>query len=366
MTLDDGLQADYVRGRIGGALAELPAPPAPVAVVIRKGKVMRARRRVVVVAAVALAAVAAAIVPGIVHQLSRPQPAVKPPRITVTALGKRAVNNVIAAGTINGKRWQVQLTKKRGNDVGCWSQLGSDWAPSSNCIETVGWELKHWHTYGGPAAIWTYSPAIFGPVEPDVARVTMRLTDGVVLNIRPVEAFGRRWIGIVLPGALAPAKVVAYSRHAEIAHSVPYVGPYIGESRDIEFLSWLPPGDDGPVRMTKTISGGGTTWVLHTGPWGNVLVGPGMVAPLSLGEHPNGALAGGGGLPRTVPMAFSWPAAYMKLVMSDGSTRTVRLVRGAGLAFAIIRAPSNPRIVRWDVYGPGGRRLTGGTGAPGR
>src|SRR5215467_6549182 len=169
MTLDDGRQADYVRGRLGAALAELPAPPAPVAVVIRKGKVMRARRRVVVVATVALAAVAAAIVPGIVHQLSRPQPAVKPPRITVTALGQRAVNNVIAAGTINGMRWQIQLTKKRGgNYIGCRSQRGSDWDPSSNCIETVGWELKHWQSYRGPAAIWTNSPTIFGPVEPDV------------------------------------------------------------------------------------------------------------------------------------------------------------------------------------------------------
>jgi len=327
---------------------------------------MRARRRVVVVAAVALAAVAAAIVPGIVHQLSRPQPAAKPPRITVTALGQRAVNNVIAAGAINGKRWQIQLTKKRGSGMTCWSPRGSVWAPNSYCVGSVASDLRHWRTLGEPAAIWTFgSPAIFGPVEPDVVRVTMRLTDGVVLNLRPVEAFGRRWIGIVLPGALASAKVVAYSKHAELAHSVPYVGPYIGGSRDIEFLSWLPPGDDGPSRMTKTVRGGGTTWVLHTGPWGNVLVGPGTIRPFSLGDHPSGALSGGGGLPRTVPMAFSWPASYMKLAMSDGSTRTVRLVQGAGLAFAIIRAPRNPRILRWDVYGPGGRRLTGGTGAPG-
>ncbi len=105
--------------------------------------------------------------------------------------------------------------------------------------------------------------------------------------------------------------------------------------------------------------------VLHTGPWGNVLNFDDGNFSFSLSDHPSGALEGGGGLPRTVPMAFSWPAAYMKLVMSDGSTRRVQLVQGAGLAFAIIRAPRTPHIVRWDVYGSDGRRLTGGVGSPG-
>jgi hypothetical protein len=74
---------------------------------------------------------------------------------------------------------------------------------------------------------------------------------------------------------------------------------------------------------------------------------------------------GVGGLPRTVPMAFPWPARTMTLTMSDGTKRHVRLVQGAGLAFALVRAPRRPSIDEWNVYDGHGRRLSGGQGAPG-
>ena len=64
-------------------------------------------------------------------------------------------------------------------------------------------------------------------------------------------------------------------------------------------------------------------------------------------------------------MAFPWPARYMTLDMSDGTERHVRLVQGAGLAFAIVRAPRNPGINEWSVYDGRGRKLSGGNGAPG-
>lgn len=324
---------------------------------------MRAGRRVLVAAGVALVVAAAVVTPAVVHEVTRPVPPAKPPKITVTQLGPRAANGVIAAGTVNGKRWQVRLTKKKNRT--CWSRRHRGWAPNSDCVEPVGYSLKHWYGYAAPGWIWTFWPAIFGPVKPDVARVTMRLSDGVVLNLRPVEAYGRHWIGIVLPRRLAPVKVVAYSRDAEIAHSVPFVGGNFGGSPDIEFLSWLPPGDDGPRRMTKVVRGGGLTFVLHAGPWGNVLVSESQRWSFPLGDHLSGALEGGGGLPRTVPMAFPWPAAYMKLVMSDGSTRRVPLVPVAGLGFAVIRAASKPSILRWGVFDRRGRRLSGGVGPPG-
>ena len=64
-------------------------------------------------------------------------------------------------------------------------------------------------------------------------------------------------------------------------------------------------------------------------------------------------------------MAFPWPAEYMTLAMSDGTTRRVRLVQGAGLAFAIIRAGRRPSIYEWSVYDGRGRRLLCGYGSPG-
>jgi len=192
----------------------------------------------------------------------------------------------------------------------------------------------------------------------------MRLSDDAILNLYPVEAYGHWWIGVVLPEGLWPVKAVAFSRHAEIVHSVPFVSGFPG-SRQVFFLTWLPPGDDGPSRMTKLIRGGGTSLVLHTGPWGNCLVGHGSMWVFSLDDYPNGALEGGGGLPRTVPMAFPWPARYVILVMSDGTLRRVQLVRRAGLGFAIVRAPRKPSVVSWGAYDAGGHRLSGGAGAPG-
>ena len=229
----------------------------------------------------------------------------------------------------SGRRQRDRLTQAEGAD--CWSWPGSGMAANSDCVEGVSYPLKHMKSYAGPVTIWDNGgPAFFGPVRRDVARVSMRLSDGAVLNLYPVEAYGHRWIGIVLPEGLWPVKAVAFSRHTEIVHSVPFVGGS-ADDRKVAFLTWLPPGDDGPRRMTKLIRGGGISLVLHTGPWGNCLVGDGMIKTFPVDYVPRGALAGGGGLPRTVPMAFPWPAKYASLEMSDGTVRRVSIVQGAGV-----------------------------------
>ena len=105
--------------------------------------------------------------------------------------------------------------------------------------------------------------------------------------------------------------------------------------------------------------------MLHAGPWGNCLVDDYEGWSIPLDDHPNGALEGGGGLPRTIAMAFPWPARYMTLNMSNGKTRRIRLVQGAGLAFALVRVPRRPGIDVWSVYDDRGRRLSGGHGALG-
>lgn len=279
--------------------------------------------------------------------------------MTVATLGARARRGVIAAGTINGKAWRVTLTKKHSSYGPC-SVPPRGWY--ADCTEQVAGLLKRWPASPDPAAIWDSGPVFYGPVQADVDRVSLRLSDRAVLILRPVEVFGHRWIGVVLPAGLAPEKAVVYSREKELAHAVPFHDTSL---REYEFLTWLPAGDEGPNRMTKVIRGGGRTLVLHTGPWGNCLVGDDEDWSFSLDDHPNGAIEGSGGLPRTVAMAFPWPARYMTLDMSDGTKRRVRLVQGAGLAFAIIRAPRSPRIDEWSVYDGRGRRLSGGRSAPG-
>jgi hypothetical protein len=64
-------------------------------------------------------------------------------------------------------------------------------------------------------------------------------------------------------------------------------------------------------------------------------------------------------------MAFPSLARYLSLVLANGATRRVPLVRGAGLGFAIVLIPARPAVLRWSVYSADGQRLSGGQGPPG-
>ena len=320
---------------------------------------MRVRWLVSVAAGLAVLAGAGTIVAVTIQGGNGPAHHWKAPTITVSQLGARSTDGVIASGTINGQAWRLRLTRKS-SQYGPCSQPSSDWF--ADCTMQIGGRLSHRLDFRGPAAIWDQDPVFYGPVRANVDRVSLRLSDGFVLILHPVKALGHKWIGVVLPPGLGPVKAVAYSRGAELAHAVAF---HDMKFRDYEFLSWLSPGNDGPSRMTKVIRGGGRTLILHTGPWGNCLVDDYGGWSFSLDDHPNGALEGEAALPRTVAMAFPWPARYMTLVMSNGTTRRIRLVQGAGLAFALVRAPRRPTINEWNVYDVRGRRLSGGHGAPG-
>lgn len=283
----------------------------------------------------------------------------RPPRLTVARLSARAAGGVVARGATNGRPWRIRLTLAA--QQSCSPQPG--WA--MDCVETVGDAVRQWDE-PKPVAIWTFDPVLFGPVGPEVTRVDMRLSDRVVIRLHPVEAFGHRWIGIMLPSALTPVEAVAYSGRRELAHAVPYVGPAPDSSQKIAFLSWLPPGDDGPPRLTKTVRGGGWSLVLRSGPWGNWLDDDNVGWDFPLGFRPSEpVLESGAGLPQTVPMAFPSPARYLVLTLSNGTRSRIRLVAGAGLGFAIVRLTAKPAVLRWDVYDSAGKRLSGGQGPPG-
>src|SRR6266704_1756264 len=60
---------------------------------------------------------------------------------------------------------------------------------------------------------------------------------------------------------------------------------------DIEFPTWLPPDEGGPPRGLDSCPA--------YRPVGNVLVGESQGWSFSLNDHPDGAIEGSGGLPRT-------------------------------------------------------------------
>jgi hypothetical protein len=287
----------------------------------------------------------------------------KPPDLVVARLGPTASDGVIAKGTINGKPWQITLTLAP--ERSCDPQPG--WA--AHCLETVGDAVRHWlwQSWGpvDPVHIWTFIPALYGPVRSNVTRVSMRMSDGVVLELHPVEVFGHRWMGLVLPASVTPLEAIVYDGRKEIGHAVPYVGPGPGDTQLVDFTGWLPPGVKGPPERRQVLRGGGMRLVLHSGPWGNYLFNRGAGWDFPLGYRVDGALQGGGELPAPVPMGFPSPARYIELVYSNGTRRRVPLVLGVGMGFAIVRVTARPAVLRWDVYDVAGHRLTGGQGPPG-
>jgi len=161
---------------------------------------------------------------------------------------------VIGRDTIIGKGWQIQLMP--GKSWGGVSQC----APADHLAVDCQLGYTHWWErrlpdQAEPAFLNGSAPTLVGQVRPNVSSVRVRLSNGTVVRLRPVEAYGRRWIGLVLPDGLSVAMVTVYTggsvRGVELAHSVPWRG---------EFYSWLPPGDPGPRPVTKAINRAVVPW----------------------------------------------------------------------------------------------------------
>ena len=183
-------------------------------------------------------------------------------------------------------------------------------------------------------------PVLFGPVHADVD-----MGELAALRWRGADpASGRspwyRWIGVVLPPTLGrrrpsptPATRARRTRFRSMTRCWPVRVPDLAAA-----------GDEGPSRMTKVIRGGGRDARAARRAVGQLPGRDYERLVIRLDDHPNGALEGAGWLPRTIAMAFPWPARYMTLDMSNGITRRIRLVQGAGLAFALVRGPRRPAI----------------------
>lgn len=380
MTDDDPRGADEAGRRIGLALSWIEPSPAPVTAVLRKGKTMRLRRRIGVAAGVAVVAVAAIVVPGLVRTppggplSAGPQP--RPPKVIVFQLPSQAKDGVIAAGVINGRRWRVVLDNKDQRD-GCGTMLNGSLA--GDCVFYAGGIKGTAPSPAGGLGGGTNSEsnvAMWGQVSDDVTGVSLILTDGVTLHLRPVSAFGIRAVGVQFPASLSPIEAVAYGPRGEIGYAIPFLGRK-GESP--QFVSWLKPGQRGPARLTRTIGsssirGQRVTAVGFAGPWGlcvNLYSAPGRNGFC----WPVSALAQGGpGLVARSPvtsvlprwfLALSGPGvAWIRLLMSDGSSVRVPVVRLAGLGFYLVTVSDQPKIARWDAFDAAGRRLSGGIGSP--
>jgi hypothetical protein len=273
------------------AFESLTPPPAPVQDIMKAGTWMRWRRRTTAVVCAAAVVAAAVVLPLTVHWQASPQPAAARYTATVQPPGPHSPANEIAQGTVNGKSWQVLMTKTTGNTS----------AGYTDCTEGLGPALGYVPVDGAcepPRGATPADPVVFGlgmgesfkaiarawsaAVASDVSYVTVTLTNGTLLTLHPATVYGRRYIAFAAPENVgAVVRLTAYSRQGEIASAVAFTESGIDT---FESSPWLRPGQRGLPRITGTI-GSATA---YEGPWGICLVTGGLTqcltatAPLGL------------------------------------------------------------------------------------
>jgi hypothetical protein len=119
MTIDDERE---LRERLDSVLEAVAPSPPPVAAALRRGRTIRARRRVGAIAGLAAAIGIALAAPGLVHQIVRQPSQISNERrwvVTVYPPGPHPAPGLIAWGTINGKRWDISVTSSSGPQGQC-------------------------------------------------------------------------------------------------------------------------------------------------------------------------------------------------------------------------------------------------------
>ena len=322
---------DDLRDRLDDMLAKLAPSPAPIEAAMRQGKRIRWRRRATAAAGLAVVIAAAAIVPSAVHFGAAPEPATTHRgvhnSVTVQPPGPHSPQGEIAQGTLNGKPWQITISKPNGIGQQCFQSAGQAVGGHGPkiCAQDTG------TVAGAPIVFYESFPpsdmAISGAVATDVSYATVTLTDGTVLRLHPVEARGARYVAFVAPlGAVA--KVVAYSARGEIASSVP---DPVGSAN---FSTWYPPGQHAPAPAHASA-------VIGTGTF------DGNAWSVRLSSGPSGECVDFGGTPGCEP--YSRP----------GGTAIVQYTVYGGLssAFAVFFGSAAPAVSRIAIEFPGGQTV---------
>jgi hypothetical protein len=264
-----------LHGQLEAAFEAITPRPAPVDGTVRRGKAIRVRRRVAVAAgAAAVVAIGVFAVPSLLHRPAAPSPYAA----TVQAPGPHPAPGLIAAGTIDGKRWQLTEAKPAsGGPPG-----------SGEPVVTASGPAFGGNAVSGPAlAVDSADPVLFsglaagnvqvqyGAVRADVTYVAVRLGNGTVLILRPVAVYGVRAVAFAIPAGAGVAGATAYSRHGEIAAAIPFNAP----GGVAAFGLWLTPGQHGLTRASGRIGSGtanGIAWSVtaYLGPWGICIQAP--------------------------------------------------------------------------------------------
>ena len=345
-------------------LDEITPGPAPVGVVIRRGRRVRRRRVAGATAAVLAAAAAVAGFSWLGLRLPSQAPAApRPPVVTVVPPGPGAPAGQIASGTVGHAHWSARVTAPR-NGLFCLIASGDTGRFCGLSARPIGpVDLE-----GGFAA-HGYR-IVGGPVRPRVTRVEVLLADGRRLTLHPAAVYGQRWVAVALPLRARVSKAVAYDGKAVYRYAIPFIAP--GPDSYPTFSQWLRPDAVGlPRRVIQVASGtaDGHRWSVteYSGPWGRCFVLSGgsdcMEGTRPLIEagkltHEMFSVPGG------VHMATAAPGvASVELDLSSGQQIRVATRTGyGGERFYAFVLPHGTVLAGWTAYGPDGTVLGSGPG----
>jgi len=352
-----------LRVQLSGLLDGADVRPAPVAVVIRRGRRIRVTRRISVAAGLAAAATLAAVLPGVLAGRPSSSGPITPQHysVNVQALGPVASSGVIAQGVTDGKRWKVVVS-------------GSATAPSVEAVGAIGASggMSGPVVLDGPVSVESMNDSryttIAGNVSAAVTSLVLQLPDGERPTLTPVSWGGARWVAVVLPTRVPVVRAVAYSGTRELAYSVPFRGSI--------FAAWWDPGQVGPARITRSIGSGvidGKPWhaTAQIGPWGWCFTeGSGSAC---YGVNPKADLAGqrlamttcspaAGNAPATGIVSVASDVTRVVLRLSDGTSASFRAVEVAGSRMLGYVVPAHVRVTSSTEYGSRGQVVGSASG----
>ena len=352
-----------LRQRLSAVLDEMTPGPAPVGLVIRRGRGVRRRRIAGATAAALAAAAAVAGFSWLGLRLPSQAPAAPPPVVTVVPPGPGAPAGLIASGTVGSERWSARVAKPRHGQVCLMAgAAGNACGLSASPIGPVDLE--------GGMSVHGYR-VLGGPVQSRVTRVEVLLADGQRLILHPAAVYGQRWVAVALPLRARVSRAVAYDGRVVYRYAIPFSqpGPYSSPS----FSVWLRPGSAGlPRRVIQVASGtaAGHRWSAteYTGPWGRCFVVQGGsdcmagTGPLIEAGTLSQAMFS---VPGGVHMATAAPGvASVELDLSSGQQVRVATRAGYGgerfYAFVLRRGTV---LAGWTAYGPDGKVLGSGPGS---
>lgn len=351
--------------------------PAPVDRVVRRGKGIRARRRLT--AAAGVVAVAVAVVagyPALTHKPAAPAPPAPVTHhsasVTDVPPGPGAAHDVIAEGTIDGKSWQV-FTGKPGTHgmpsapagQQCYGASGPAFSQDQPlCVAAPGPDAASPVSFIG-FSLSDHAQVSIGQVRADVRYVTVELSDLTRLKLIPVSVGGTRYVAFPMPLALTVGSASAYLANGERLTAVPFSIPHTL----VVFGAWQRAGQRVPARITRTIAarpGGAWSAKVYAGPWGACIA--------DLPDHYFTCIPGAGPLgtqvlfvastsPRAVFGTAADVVSYLRVTRTHGAPLRVRPVAVGGQKFFAFLLGIGQSIKHWTAYDAAGAVCASG-GAP--